>query len=89
MNPKDLIIILTGFRKLLLAGLSLSVICGLSLVVLAIFLYDWYLGTGVLSGDKIIELYIAAFKYSAAIAGSYMAANVCVKGIYKWANKRK
>lgn len=86
---KDFIHFLSGFRKLLLAALVLALIVGLSIIVLGIFVVNWYLGTAVLTGEQLVDLYKAAFKYSAAVAGSYMAANVAVKGIKEWLAKKK
>jgi len=80
---KDFIALLSGFRKLLFAFL------GLVLIVSLCFIINWKLGTSVITGQQLTDLFIASFKYSAMIVGSYMASNVVVKGIREWLAKKK
>lgn len=86
---KDFIALLSGFRKLLFAFLGLVLIVSLCLIVLSVFIINWKLGTSVITGQQLTDLFIASFKYSAMIVGSYMASNVVVKGIREWLAKKK
>lgn len=86
---KHFIALLSGFRKLLLAALVLGLMVGLSIIVLGLFIVNWKLNAGLITGQHLVDLYIAAFKYSAAVAVGYMGANVCTKAVYSWLTKKK
>ena len=80
---------LIGLRKLFFAIGGIAFIGVALVVVLGVFIANWYLGTTVISGDNLKDIIVAAFQYTAAIAASYLAVNVANKWVSSWIATKK
>lgn len=86
---KDVVALISGFRKLILTLIGIGAILVLSLLIITAFGLDWYLHSNLIGISAVTDLLKVAIEYIAKIVLGYMTANVCVKGIYQWIKKKK
>lgn len=80
---------LIGLRKLFFSIGAILFIATSLVVVLAVFIANWYLGTSVISGDNFADIVTAGFQHCSTVVAAYLAINVANKWVGKWISKRK
>lgn len=89
---KNLLMLLTGFRKFIMGIIALSFIGIFNIILLALFIVGWYLGNVLITGQQLVELWNGSFTVVGVIIGGFMAANICTKIIgatKEWIMKKK